>query len=234
MRIHHFQHVPYEGLGFIHDWCIRHGHVLTGSRLYAGEPMPDPSAYDMLVVMGGPMNVHDESEHAWLAAEKGALEAAIHAGKAVLGICLGAQLLAHVLGARVYRNPEREVGWFPVHRVAEPGQHMGIEPFPASFHAYQWHGDTFDLPVGARHLARSEGCENQAFEWGSGRVLGLQFHLEVTRESIRHLVAQGAEDLKPGRYVQAPPEMMALSDRFMEPARALLMDVLDGLSRSAA
>src|SRR5262245_29070247 len=108
MRLHYLQHVSFEGIGNIGDWARSHGHAVSGTRLYAAEAPPHPDSFDLLVVMGGPMNVDEEEKHPFLAAEKRFIEETLEAGRAVLGICLGSQLLASVLGARVVRNEHEE------------------------------------------------------------------------------------------------------------------------------
>ena len=152
MNIHYLQHVPFEGLGSIANWVGQAGHNLTGSRLYAGEALPDPAALDWLIVMGGPMGVHDERHHPWLTREKQLIEQAIGQEKTVLGICLGAQLIADVLGARVYANEHREIGWFPVRRTSEAADCALGRVLPEQVEVFHWHGDTFDLPAGGKRL----------------------------------------------------------------------------------
>jgi GMP synthase (glutamine-hydrolysing) len=225
MRVHWFQHVPFEGLAGIEPWLMSQGHVVTGTELFRGKQVPDTDRFDFLIVMGGPMSVHDESSFRWLRDEKRAIEKAFRAGKPVLGVCLGAQLIADVLGARVYRNRHKEIGWFPV-ELTDQGVASGL--FAAcgrSFQAFHWHGDTFDIPRGALHLARSSACENQAFMYGK-HVVGLQFHLDSTRESIRALIANCGDELVPGPYIQSVDEMLGAEDRFEN-----LHAVLDGFLR---
>lgn len=228
MRIHCLQHVPFEGPAGIGDWARTRGHAITTTHLYRDATLPDPSSFDCLVVMGGPMGVHDEDVHPWLAAEKAFLRATIAAGKTVVGVCLGAQLLALVLGARVYRNGEKEIGWFPVEltEAARESDSMGF--LPDLLTVYHWHGDTFDLPAGAVHLARSEGCAHQAFLWG-GRVLGLQFHLESTAASVEELVASGADELVPGRFIQTAEQMLAAGPEDYARLHTVLSGILDRL-----
>ena len=110
MNLHYLQHVPFEGLGFIDEWAGNNGVEVGVSRLYAGEVFPAMDAFDGLVIMGGPMGIHDHEEHPWLVHEKAFIRKAIDAGKPVLGICLGAQLVADVLGAKVYPGPQKEIG----------------------------------------------------------------------------------------------------------------------------
>jgi GMP synthase (glutamine-hydrolysing) len=223
MKIHVLQHVRYEGPGSIQRWARGRAHGVGRTRQCDGEPLPAPADFDWLVIMGGPMNVHDEASYPWLVDEKRLIGAAIRAGKRVLGICLGAQLVAQVLGARVGRNPQKEIGWFPVHKVEAAGNSPLGLALPPEIVAFHWHSETFDLPAGAVHLARSEACPNQAFDWG-GRVLGLQFHLEVSGEGAQDMIRYGAADLTEGPFVQRADTMLWEPTRFPR-ANA----VLDGL-----
>ena len=206
MRIHVLQHVPFEGPAAIADWAERRGHPLAVSHIYAGDPLPAPADFDRLVIMGGPMSVGDVDAHPWLADEQACIAAAIAAGKSVVGVCLGAQLIAAALGARVYRNAHREIGWFPIQLTQQARTLDLLDGLPAEQTVFHWHGDTFDLPAGAVHLATSDGCANQAFLL-DGRVLGLQCHLESTPASVAALCEHGADDLVPGPWVQSTAEM---------------------------
>jgi GMP synthase-like glutamine amidotransferase len=208
MRVHLLQHVPFEGPAALAPALRGAGHDLALTRLFAGEALPEPDALDWLVVLGGPMSVHDEREHPWLVAEKKLVRDCIDRGKRALGICLGAQLVAEVLGGEVARNREREIGWFAVERAAGAEACALGRALPARFAAFHWHGETFTLPPGAAHLARSEACENQAFVWGE-RVLALQFHLETDRAAAEALVAHCRDELAPGPFVQSPEAMLA-------------------------
>jgi GMP synthase (glutamine-hydrolysing) len=195
---------------------------VSSTVLFEGESLPSPDVFDALVVMGGPMSVHDEAQYPWLAVEKKLIEQSIKSGKLVLGVCLGAQLLADVLGAKVYRNKHKEIGWFPVRHLQEGSIAAGL---PRTFTAFHWHGEAFDLPAGAVRLAESDGCANQAFEFG-GKALALQFHLEVTRESVEGLVRNCAADITPGPYVQSAEQMLAAAGEFLA-IQPLLFQVLD-------
>ena len=220
MKIHWLQHVPFEGLGTMEGRFIARGHSLTCTRLYAGEvPPANAEGFDWLVVMGGPMNIYQYRDHPWLRAEKQLIREAVAAGRRVLGICLGAQLIADALGGRVYQNDEREIGWFPVRAVA--GGAGSPFAFPAEALVFHWHGDTFSLPPGAVWLAESEGCAHQAFAVGA-RVLGLQFHLEMTTADIGRIALACADELTPGRYVQSAAKMVAQSRDGEFAATALL------------
>ena len=199
------QHVPYEGPASMVPWLKAAGYQIAPVHLYMGDPLPAMDAVSFLAVMGGPMSVNDEDQHPWLRREKTFIRRAIEAGKPVLGVCLGAQLIASVLGARVYPNPVKEIGWFPVEGI--PQKDTRLFSFSKSTEVLHWHGETFDLPDGAVHLARSTHCENQAFQYGP-RVMGLQFHLEMTPTSLAALAGHCADELKPGRTVQAEAELL--------------------------
>jgi len=205
-RLVWLQHVPFEGLGYIADWANSQGFTEQAVRLYAGDPLPAPGDADLLVVMGGPMSVAEEARYPWLAHEKVFIRAVIDHGTPVLGICLGAQLIAEVLGARVYPNAEKEIGWFPIHRSRD----TEVAWLPEEATVFHWHGDTFDLPEDAERLCSSEGCLNQAFVYQE-RIIGLQFHLEITAESARELVENGGHELVDGPYIQDAESLLAIN-----------------------
>ena len=208
MRAHYLQHVPFEGLGSIRSWLTVAGYEITHTRFFESTALPDRNEIDLLVVMGGPMSVNDEVNFPWLVQEKQFIYSAIQAGKPVFGVCLGAQLIASAMGARVYKNRLKEIGWFPVQSIPSIG-----EPtfrFPPSVMVFHWHGETFDLPSGAVRLARSEGCENQAFQLGQS-VIGLQFHLETTPESARKIISHCRAELLPSRYVQSETAIVTVA-----------------------
>lgn len=194
MRLHWLQHVTFEDLGMIAVWAERHDIEVTGTPLFASRETPPPSEYDWLVVMGGPMNVYEEERHPWLAAEKRAIRDAVDAGKVVLGVCLGAQLVADVLGGTVERNPVPEIGWFPVRLTPEGKASRVFRTLPPVFTPFHWHGDVARPPVSCWITAASDACPVQAFSY-EDRVIGLQFHLESTETSIGRLVAHCREDL---------------------------------------
>ena len=227
-RAHIFHHVPFEGPGSIEPWLTAEGFTVSSTRFFQAHELPGVEEVELLIVLGGPMSVNDEADYAWLAPEKRYLRAFIEAGKPVLGICLGAQLIAAALGSRVYPNREKEIGWFPIEPVSSAGEELFS--FPGNQTVFHWHGETFDLPVGAKLLARSRGCENQAFQLGSS-VIGLQFHLETTPESAAKIVAGCRNELVPGRYLQAEEEMLAASPERYRSINALMGEVLAYLAR---
>jgi GMP synthase-like glutamine amidotransferase len=231
-RIHCFQHVSFEDPGCIKDWCAAKGYNLSYTHLYKGDKLPAPYDYDWLVVMGGPMGVYDEGTYEWLRDEKIAIKTAIENNKTVLGICLGAQLIASALGARVYPNPEKEIGWFDVMLTGEGKKHQLMKNMSPAQTVFHWHGDTFDLPAGATHLMYSEACRNQAFVYGD-KVLALQFHFEVTYESIQAMTDNGRAELPAtGKYIQSGKEILSLQDPVGENNR-IMYGILDGLEEGS-
>jgi len=207
IRLHWLQHVPFEGLGCIEQWALSRGCSPSVTRFYNRDTLPDAGGVDMLIVMGGPMGVHDEQAYPWLIHEKRFIETCIGRGIPVLGICLGAQLIASVLGAKVYRNTYKEIGWYDVVLTGAALKHPVAEMLPASFTAFHWHGDTFDIPASCIHLARSRACKNQAFLY-HGTVLGFQFHLESTPQSVEQLIRNCGDEIQQGGpYVQRIEEI---------------------------
>jgi len=212
MRIHSLQHVPFEGLGSLEGSLLNLGHTLSRTRVFLNEPFPNGDEFDALIVMGGPMGANDDHQLSWLGPEKAFIRRSIDEGKRVLGICLGAQLIAAVLGARVFPNAHREIGWYPIHSTPDAATTpLGI--LPPAMPVFHWHGDTFDLPPGAVRLAVSDACINQAFAIGQ-RVLALQFHLEMTATGAQSLIKECPNDLAAGSFVQTPAEMLANPERF--------------------
>ncbi len=178
------QHVPHEGPGNLSPLLQTAGFRIHTLKFWRdAEIEPTPQAYDGLVVMGGPMGVYDADKYRHLAWEKKAIEHAVKNNLPVLGICLGAQLIAHALGARVYPSGTKEIGWYDLAPTAAAQEDPLFHHLKATEKVFQWHGDTFDLPDGAVHLAFSPLCINQAFRYGH-KVYGLQFHLEVDSAMI--------------------------------------------------
>lgn len=233
MRLHYLQHVPFEGLANIEAWARARSYHITHTRLFAGEALPAMDAFDWLVIMGGPMNIYEEDHYPWLTAEKHFIAKAIDQGKLVLGICLGAQLIADVLGGPVTRNQEKEIGWFPVSITPQARQSAIFANFPQTFLAFHWHGDTFAIPPGAVHTVQSAACAHQAFTYHD-HVVGVQFHLESSEESIAKLVTHGCDELISERYIQQPEHLMQQPEKITHITRnmILLLENLSGQYRS--
>jgi len=213
MHLHAIQHVPFEGLGSIQSWADRTGHDIRIVRPFRGEVLPASQDVTHLIVMGGPMGVHDQDAFPWLAAEKTLIREVIDAGRSALGICLGAQLMADALGARVAPNPTPEIGWFSIRKSSVAQSHERAAFLPSSLEVFHWHGDTFEIPEGAICLAHSDACRNQGF-MREGRIIGLQFHLETTPDSLAALIDNCAADLVENPFIQTPEAMRAVRDRF--------------------
>ena len=211
MKFHYLQHVPFEGLGRIESWIQSKGYVVSATGLYQQEPLPH--SLDWLIVLGRPMNIYEDAQYPWLVQEKRLIEQAIQHNKVVVGICLGAQLIADVLGAKVFQNPHKEMGWFPITLTPEIQSHAFFQGLPRQQTVFHWHGDTFDLPSGTVRIAQSQACANQGFLQGS-TVLALQFHLESTPESIQSLIHHCAPELVKGSYIQSPSEMLSQPQSF--------------------
>ena len=227
IRIHHLQHVYLEGLGCIEQWITQNQHTHTATRFFENDKLPSLSEFDMLIVMGGPMGIYDDEEYPWLTEERAFIRQAIKANKTVLGICLGSQLIADAMEAKVYPNREKEIGWFDISLTPDGAQYGLLDGFDETFPVFHWHGDTFDLPAGADHLFRSEGCLNQGFIHNN--VLGLQFHLEVTPESLNEMVKHGKEELTDGKYIQGAEEILA-HRQLIPQNNDLMFTILDRLT----
>jgi len=230
MRIHCFQHVPFEGPAAFECWARGKGYSFKTTKFYEGETAPQLESLDWLIIMGGPMNIYEEEIYPWLVEEKRFIHHAISLGKTVIGVCLGAQLISDILGGRVIQGAYKEIGWFPITLSAEAMQSDVFGFLPNKITVLHWHGDTFYLPPGAIHLAKSEGCENQAFFY-KNRVLGLQFHLETTQESLEQIAQNSKNDLIDGRYIQSEQEILSAGQHIQEINDALF-GILDRLAAS--
>lgn len=229
LRIHYLQHVSFEGLGNIEEWATVHGHDLFVTELYIDAVLPTPESFDWLIIMGGPMSVYDEQKYSWLIAEKQFIKQAIAANKTVIGICLGSQLLAEALGAKVYPNEQKEIGWFPIEFTSDASSHSLFSNIKIPKTVFHWHGDTFDLPPNAIHLAHSKACKNQAFLFNK-KVLGLQFHLEMSEIALRTMIENGRSELIEAKYIQS--EAMILSQKqFIEPNTKILFSILNTMTK---
>lgn len=228
MRVHYLQHVHFEGLGSIERFLTEKGHELTCTKLYDNENLPDRQDFDWLIVMGGPMGVYDEHIYPWLTPEKVFIRKAIQARKIVLGICLGAQLIADVLGAKVYKNKYKEIGWFDITRSKEAENSILANALPEKFTAFHWHGDTFDIPSGAIPLAKSQACLHQGFSL-EDRVIAFQFHLETTLSSAELLVNHCRDELDGSTYVQSENDILLSRENFSS-INKIMISVLNAIA----
>ena len=186
------KHVDIEGPGLI-EHCLKQKAVPHRIIcLETGEPLPGPSGFTHIVLLGGPMNVYEEDRYPFLKREDLFIKEAIQRGKHVLGICLGAQLIAKALGARVTKSPVKEIGWSEVSLTEEGLKDPLFSALPKAFPVFQWHEDTFEIPRWGTLLATSPDVPNQAFQYGDN-AYGLQFHLEVTMDMIREWTEEYGE-----------------------------------------
>jgi len=229
VRIHVLQHVPFETPGIIQTWIRNKNHKLTTTKFFVDDSLPELSSFDWLIVMGGPMSSYDEEKYLWLKKEKEYIKAAIKNDKVVIGICLGAQLTANALGADVYPNKYKEIGWFPIRTGAQSSGHSLFSSLPKELNVFHWHGDTFDLPGGATLLAESEACKNQLFIWNE-KVFGIQFHLEITEELIKGLIENGKAELQENTYVQYEEEILGNAE-LIQKSNSLMESFLNKLEK---
>jgi GMP synthase-like glutamine amidotransferase len=231
MRVIALQHAVNEGPGEIARWAEARGHKVAVCHLYAGDALPALGDFDLLVVMGGEMNIYQYRDYPWLKPERQLITAAMQAEKRVIGICLGAQLIADALGARVTQNRIWEIGWFPIQFTPEARKHFPT--LPASATVLHWHGDTFDLPPGALRLAANEACPEQGFVV-PGKCLGLQCHLEMDPELVRETVDGSSEFLRwpKGPCVQTPETILAGAGVHSAPNKIMLDALLDAFMTS--
>jgi GMP synthase (glutamine-hydrolysing) len=196
-----FQHHPFEDLGFFAEILEKHKADYRVVRLFHGEmPTEDWEHLRALIVLGGPMSACQEDDYPFLRWEKTIIRAAMDESVPILGICLGAQLIAAALGTSVFRGRVREIGWSPI-SITPHGQVDSLLGYlPENATVFQWHGDGFDLPSGAIRLASSVYYENQAFRLGK-TIYGLQFHLEVTPRMIERWIDERSKDLAQAPYV---------------------------------
>lgn len=227
-RVAVLQHVPFEGPGAIGEWAEARGHDLVRVHLHRGEVLMAACEVDAVVVMGGPMGVADEAQFPFLREEKHFVHECLAEGIPVLGVCLGAQILAEVLGAQVRPQGYREIGWFPVRWEPRARSVPGFEGVPEESVVFHWHGDTFSQPSGTVPLGRSTGCAAQGFATPDGRAIGLQFHLEMRAIDVRHLLEHGRHEMEAGgTFVQREEELLAGHERHGTALRGLLEDILD-------
>lgn len=210
MKVHYLQHVYFEGLGYIEEWLTRNSHTISFARFYESDyHLPEADNIDALIVMGGPMGVYDEDRLPWLKEEKAFIRSCIQSGKKVLGICLGAQLIAECLGAKVDKAVHSEIGWFPVICTEESKQLAWFyDLFKENPTVFHWHGDRFEIPEGAINLLSSDANTNQAFCYNEN-VIGLQFHLEVTEQTVASILENCVDELDESLWIQTEIQIKA-------------------------
>ncbi len=208
MKIHCLQHVSFENPGTLTDWAVMHQHSISYSYFFEKDYLlPSIDEFDVLLIMGGPMNVDEEDQFPWLTAEKIFIKAVIDAGKKVIGICLGAQLIAAALGSKVYAGKEKEIGFFPVEFSNMALKHPLLNHFSNPYTVFHWHGDTFELPENAQLIASTDVCKHQAYIIGSN-VLAFQFHFEMNETVVEDMMLYDGHELEEeGKYIQTKSEV---------------------------
>lgn len=215
MRVHFIVHESFEAPGAYETWASTRGHEITYSRVYRGEALPqDARNIDLLIIMGGPQDpavtvkacAHFDSK-----AEQALIACAVKAHKAVIGVCLGSQLIGEALGAPFAHSPEKEIGKFPIFLTEQGSQHPLFSHFGRMLNVGHWHNDMPGLTPDAQILAYSEGCPRQIVAY-SDRVYGFQCHMELTREVVELLMAHSERELSRAaeyRFVNTPEELRA-------------------------
>lgn len=228
LRIHIFQHVSFEGPAAIKVWAEKNGHKLSYTLFFKNDKIPEPDEIDWLIIMGGPMGVYDRHQYPWLDLEIDFIRRAIEQSKVVIGICLGAQLIATALGGKVYRGTHPEIGWFPVKIDQKTASLKGLGFLPTEAVVFHWHQDTFEIPAGAAALASSEAFPNQAFFYGN-RVLALQFHFEMDYPALERMISHGRNELVESAIVQSASEIQQ-QQKQIAPNNELLFKLLDAMA----
>jgi len=225
MHIHYFQHNHFEELGYIGDWAQSHNHTTSVTRFDLKPELPSIDDFDWLVVMGGAVGVYDSDQYPWILSEIEFIKEAIHSGKIVIGVCLGSQMIASALGARVYKNAEPEIGFWPVFFLKDAQQDSVFRHFPTELNVMHFHFDTFDLPEGAVAMAESTITPVQAFRYGNN-VFAFQFHPELTKLNTPIFIRELAAEIVPGHWVQNPHKMLQ-NINYSSINNAILSKVLD-------
>jgi GMP synthase-like glutamine amidotransferase len=197
MRVHVLKHVASEGVGSMKEWFLNKGDVITTTRVDLHQSLPDINEIDWLIIMGGPMSVYEEEEFSWLKPEKQFIRQVIENNKHVLGICLGGQLIASAMGAKVYANNQQEIGWFPINKTNDIASWL-----PSELNLLCWHGDCFELPQAAVSFATSEITRHQGFCLGP-RIWALQFHIEAQEGTTEVFYRVTGLSLPQGNFVQS-------------------------------
>jgi GMP synthase-like glutamine amidotransferase len=235
MKAHCLQHEPFEDMAAIETWLRQKGFEISVTKLFESETLPSLHDVDWLIIMGGSMSVNDDAVFPWIADEKKFVRECIAAGKTVIGICLGSQMIASSLGARVYPNDRKEIGWFPIYRNKQSSSAL-FAALPEELIVFHWHGETYDLPEGAVCFAESDACAHQIFLYGK-RTVGFQCHLETTAASLDSLSSACREEISAAlshggvmsRFIQTSEEMRILEHKYSHAMHAVLYSVLDSL-----
>lgn len=206
LNIHFYLHDA-SGLGSLYNWAESQDYNITKTFLKKTNELPNPDFYDVLFILGGNMSAYDDKKFPWLINEKKSINRALNDGKKVIGICLGAQLLADVLGAKVYKADYSEIGWHDIELTKTVMQIKHFAGFPQKFKTFHWHNDTFDLPSNTTLIASSKAFENQIFTYGE-LAAGIQCHPEQTEYSIGKMISDSKGNIQIGDFVQSENEIL--------------------------
>jgi GMP synthase-like glutamine amidotransferase len=221
-------HHPEEGPGLLENILRERGWEITEVGLWNEDSIPDPTPFHLLILMGGPMSVNDDALHPFLEQEKQFVRQWINAGNPTVGICLGAQLIAHCLGGRVYKGPKEEIGWYDLVLTEEGRRDPCLQLFPMRFPVFQWHGETFDLPQNAILLATAQDYPHQAFRFGD-LTYAFQFHVEVTKEMVKEwLGASEVNEVKQQEITSSLPIHLPVVHQL---CRNVMQPLLDSVER---
>jgi GMP synthase (glutamine-hydrolysing) len=226
MKIHCIRHEPFEGLACIENWIFLNKHKLSYTYTFLNQSFPDDYSFDLIIIMGGTATLYNSLNEPWFLEETEFLENCIKNKKKVLGICLGSQILATILGSKVYQGKAKEIGWFPV--KFNLSDNLNLPFLPEGIETFHWHGDTFDIPDGAIKLASSKITPNQGFIFDD-RVFALQFHPEMTNSSLKKIIkAAGKELEQKGDFIHSAEQILSRMD-LVEVNNSLMFKILDYL-----
>jgi GMP synthase-like glutamine amidotransferase len=229
MRVTWLQAVNFESLGAIEPWLLRRGHQIKQISLWQGDELPNVGDFDFLIATGGAFVPTDEHHLPWMNGQLELFRSAIAFDKRVLGICLGAQLLAQAYGSSIRPNDCLEIGWHTVRQTPEGLLHPLMRNLPASFPAFHWHQDQVSPPSGATRLASSDATETQAFAIGH-RALGVQFHPEIDPTKAIAF-SRNSDAPRDGRHTQGDFEIFSMKENF-ELQKSVIETILTNLLSS--
>jgi len=231
MRLHLLEHDAWNfSRTNITRWAAEKGHSLASTDVFKSAPLPDLSEFDWLMVMGGSQHAWEEDINPWLFPEKKFIAATVAAGKVVVGICLGAQLLAETLGGKLFTNEQPEIGWYEVDLTAEGRNSFLFKGLPETFTTFHWHSDHFSLPSDCLCLAKSRPTANQVFVKPGQPLVGIQFHPEYTRRMVMEFAEENGHEWKPDTFVAGREAVLAQTGKIPD-TYWLMHRLLDNIER---
>jgi len=231
MRLHLLEHDPIEiQRNNIITWAEKKGYAVRRTDVSTGAKIPAKNDFDWLIVLGGSQHAWEERKHPWLIREKRFISEILSADKIILGICFGAQLLAEVLGGRVFPNEKEEIGWYSIRLSPEGKQSFLFRNVPETFLTFHWHSDHFSLPRGCTVLAYSAPTPYQAYTHKDHRIAGLQFHPEYTVEMVKFFADECGHEWKKDQYVAGKEAVLSKSEKIPE-TYWLMEQLLDNMER---